>query len=127
MKRLLALTGIGTTIAAAAVAGGVGVALAHGGPDDHGDGQHMMGGAAMQMNMDPAAMQQHMKDILGRDTYEQMQGAMKQILGEDGYQQMLERMQSACSTEGMGGTMPGANGQPPDAGHNSHHATSAVE
>ncbi|MBA4181744.1 MAG: hypothetical protein C0506_14235 [Anaerolinea sp.] len=111
MKRLLIIAGIGTALGATAIAGGLSVAAAHDGRDG---GQHMGGGAAMQMTMDPAAMQQHMKDILGEETYGRMQDAMKTALGDAGYQEMLDRMATGCAQAGMGMTMP-------DTGHSGHH------
>lgn len=120
MKRSLKLTGIGTAIAAAAIAGGFGVALAQDNDDGHNDGQRMTGGMAMQMDMDPAAMQQHMQEILGDETYNELQGAMKSVLGDQGYQQMLERMATGCAGA-MGMTAPGS-GAPAAPGHSGHHA-----
>lgn len=113
MNRFVILTGIGAAISAAAIAGGLGVALARG---DHDDSHRIMGGAAMQ---------QHMKDALGEEAYSQMQGAMKAALGDDGYQQMLDRMATGCTQPGMGMMTPGS-GAPAAPEHSGHHpATSA--
>lgn len=121
MKRILTVTGIGTAIAAAAIAGGFGVALAHGDDDGHKDGERMTGGMAMQMDMDPAAMQQHMREILGDETYNELQGAMKAALGDEGYQQMLESMATGCAGA-MGMAAPGSGAAPAAPGHPGHHA-----
>lgn len=115
MKKLIAITGIGTALAAAAIAGGVGVAVAH---DDHGDmrnHQAMMDGTAM----DAAGMQDHMRQLLGDETYQKMQDAMQQALGQAGYQKMLDQMTDGCSS---GTTMQGTNGSATMPGHDAHHA-----
>lgn len=122
MNRFVTLTGIGAAIGAAAIAGGLGVALARG---DHDDRHRMMGGAAMQQHMDPAAMQQHMKDALGEEAYSQMQGAMKAALGDDGYQQMLDRMATGCTQPGMGMMTPGS-GAPAAPEHSDHHPATST-
>lgn len=122
MNKVITFTGIGAAIAAAAITGGVGVAVAHGGHDGMGDHAGMMGGG---MPMDPAAMQQHMKQVMGDDAYQVMQDAMKQTLGEDGYQQMLDRMATGC-TDGMGSMMQGTTGTPSMPGHDAHHPTTTT-
>lgn len=109
MKKWIGLTGIGATVAAAATAGGLGVALAH---DGHGrmDGHAMMSGQMMQM--DRAGMQEHMSQVLGDDAYQKMQDAMKQALGEDGYQQMFDRMETGCDPATMGAMGQGSPSMP---------------
>lgn len=111
------MTGIGATIAAAAIAAGVGVAVAHNG-DGHMDGHTMMSGQMMQM--DPAAMQEHMKQVLGDEAYQKMQDAMKQAFGQEGYQQMLDKMAAGCDPSTMGSMMQGSTSMP---GDEAHHAT----
>ena len=118
MNRLFTFTGIGATIGAAAIAGGLGVAFAH---DDNPGKNRMMDGGTMQMGMDPAAMQRHMKDVFGDETYARMQEAMTTALGDEGYQQMLTRMATGCSQAGMGMVTPGAGPAPAAPGHSGHH------
>jgi len=122
MNKVITFTGIGAAIAAAAIGGGVGVAVAHGGHDAMGDHAGMMGGS---MPMDPAGMQEHMKQVMGESAYQVMQEAMKQALGEDGYQQMLDRMATGCTGDAAS-MMQGATGTPSLPGHDAHHPTTTT-
>lgn len=120
MKNLFAVTGLGAVVAAAAVAGGVGVAFALGGADDDGSHATMPG---MTMQMDPAAMQSHMRAVLGDDAFETMQEHMLQALGEEGYAGMLARMADGCSAEGMAINRSASD----STNHLGHHPGSASE
>jgi hypothetical protein len=120
MKRLIAITGLGSMVVAAAVAGGVGVALARGGGDDAGSHGTMTG---TMMHMDPATMESHMRAILGDDAFKTMQEHMVQALGEAGYAGMLDRMADGCSADGM--AMGSSASNPAD--HLSHHPGSGSD
>ncbi|MCL4242465.1 MAG: hypothetical protein KJ048_14040 [Dehalococcoidia bacterium] len=120
MKRPIAITGLGAVIVAAAVAGGVGVAFALGGGDDA-DGHGTMTGMTMQM--DPATMESHMREMMGDDAFETMQEHMLRALGEEGYAGMLDRMADGCSAEGM--AMSSSASDPTD--HLGHHPGSASD
>lgn len=114
------MTGIGAAIAAVAVAAGVGVAVARNG-DGRMDGHTMMSGQMMQM--DPAAMREHMKQVLGDETYQKMQDTMKQVLGENSDRHLLDRMMAGCDATAMGSMMQGTTNVP---GHDTHHAMSSA-
>ena len=117
MKRMLAIAGIGTAVSAAAIVGGLGVAFAH---DDGHESHQMMGSGAMQMMNDPAAMEQHMREIVGDQAYTSMRDAMNATLGPGGYEQMLDRMAAGCADSALGMmTTPGATA--PGTGHSGHH------
>lgn len=116
MKRFVTAIGVGSALTVAAVAGGFGVALAHdGGNGGHGRGAMMSGG--MSMPMEPAAMQDHMKQMLGDEGYAQMQAAMTSAMGEGAFDEMMERMSELCGTGATGGMQGGAIGP----GHSEHH------
>lgn len=120
MKRPIAIIGLSAVVVAAAVAGGVGVAVALGGGDDAG-GHGTMTGTTMQM--DPATMGSHMREMLGDDAFETMQEHMLQALGDAGYASMLSRMADGCSAEGM--AMSSSATDPAD--HLGHHPGSASD
>lgn len=120
MKSLIAVTGLGAVVVATAIAGGVGVAFALGGGHDN-DGHETMTGTPMQM--DPAAMQSHMREILGDEAFETMQDHMLQALGEVGYAGMLGRMAEECGAEGMAMSGPASDA----TDHLGHHPSSANE
>jgi hypothetical protein len=123
MNKWMTVGGIGAALVATAVASGLGVAFAH---DPHDGEIHPMNGAGTQMThmmQDPAAMDQHMKEILGIDAFAAMKQAMQTALGADGYEQMLERMAAGCA-DGQGNGMMAPGSVPAVPGHSSHHSNS---
>lgn len=114
MNKLTTVVGVGAVVLAAAVAGGAGVAFALSGGDDNGNHGTMTG---MSMQMDPAAMQSHMRAMLGEDAFGAMQDHMVQALGEEGYAGMLGRMAEGCATGEMAMSSPASD----PAEHLRHH------
>lgn len=113
MKKL-AMFGLGGVVTAAAIGGGLGVAFAHGDSGGHHtDGMPMSGHGSMHMSMDPAAMDEHMQQMMGDEAFAAMRGAM----GVDIYEEMPNRMGAGC--EEMSGMMDGDGFGMPN--HGSHH------
>ncbi len=104
MKKLT-IFGFAGGLAASALASGAVVAYAHGGGNHH-DGTTMMDGTTMQMPMDAASMDDHMRQVMGEDAYQRVRAAM----GESGFGAMLKAMETACPAM-MGMTAPLPPGQ----------------
>ncbi|MCC6266722.1 MAG: hypothetical protein IT300_04070 [Dehalococcoidia bacterium] len=89
MKRMT-IIGVVGALALSALAGGVGVALAHdGGNEHHGTSGH----GAMTMGMDSADMESHMRAVMGEDDYTAMMAAMPAGM----HQSMMEAMGPGCA------------------------------
>jgi hypothetical protein len=89
MKRMT-IIGVVGALALSALAGGVGVALAHDGGPDH-QGGH--GGMTMGMGMDAASMDSHMRAVMGEDAYTAMMAAMPAGM----HQSMMDAMGTGCA------------------------------
>ncbi|MCE7927924.1 MAG: hypothetical protein DYG91_05395 [Chloroflexi bacterium CFX7] len=91
MKRTT-IIGVVGALALSALAGGVGVALAHDdGTEHHGSSGHSA--MSMGMGMDSADMEGHMRAAMGEDDYIAMMAAMPAGM----HQSMMEAMGTGCA------------------------------
>jgi Spy/CpxP family protein refolding chaperone len=111
----LTVFGFAGGLAASAIASGVAVAYAHGNGSHHAD-IGMMNGTSMQMPMDAASVDDHMRQVMGDDAYQRLRNAV----GESGFEAMLTAMESVCPSMGQV-----ANAALPTGSHESHHPNGA--
>ena len=88
MKRMT-IIGVVGALALSALAGGVGVALAHDGGAEHHGNSH----GTMTMGMDSAGMEGHMRAVMGEDAYTAMMAAMP----AGTHQSMMDAMGTGCA------------------------------
>jgi len=89
MKRMT-IIGVVGALTLSALAGGVGVALAHdGGNEHHGTSGH----GVMTMGLDAEGMESHMRAVMGEDDYAAMMAAMPAGM----HQSMMDAMGTRCA------------------------------
>lgn len=110
MKKLT-IFGFAGGLAASAIASGAVVAYAHGGGNHH-DGAGLMDDTTMGMPMDAASMDDHMRQVMGEESYGQVRAAM----GENAFEAMLKTMETACPA-----MTHMADAPLPPGSHESHH------